>query len=120
MGIHRLYRLAERRAFTLAETVISLVLVAAAALLLLTSITVSSNFMTRAAELREEADRAVSSLYRGEAEIISQLSPQVRLEAASPRYENIEGIPAVDVGYAEVTESICLYYYGGGSLDETD
>ncbi|MBQ9948648.1 MAG: prepilin-type N-terminal cleavage/methylation domain-containing protein, partial [Oscillospiraceae bacterium] len=54
MAVYRLYRLRSNKAFTLVETVISMVLTAVASLFLLSSVTVTANMISMSAELRRE------------------------------------------------------------------
>ncbi|MBQ8170842.1 MAG: hypothetical protein IJZ95_02505 [Oscillospiraceae bacterium] len=67
MAFQRLHRLVKNSAFTLAETLCAFAVLAAAAVMLLTSVGVAANLSAAAEELRRSSDDAADCLLRKQA-----------------------------------------------------
>ncbi len=120
MAVHRLYRLKRNRAFTLAETVVSLMLTALAALFMLSAVSVAAEIISMSAKLRGDISLAEDVLYKQSAEYI-MLRPEVRVELSSTyRYEDMTEHPYLKVYRLEDADSgmVLLYYSGEYSNGE--
>ena len=115
MDIRRLHKLTQKSAFTLAETVISLVIIAAAALALMTSVIMSAELSTRTADIRSAVDSAVDQLYKGETDSILTAPPIKIITGDSYKFEDNVDIPEIEIYCAE-TPAGSLYYYAGGMI----
>lgn len=113
MVFRRLHRLVNKCAFTLAETIISMVLIAISALFLMSSVAVSAKYSAMASLLQSESDAAVSALYRGEADDFAEVFPHTR---SGTRTEELDEAPLITVYYSDISDGdIRFYYYGGGT-----
>ena len=111
LAVYRLYRLRSNKAFTLAETVISMVLTAVASLLLLSSVSVTANMISMSAELRREISAAEDALYKSSAEY-TVLRPAVKKTAYS--YEDMSEHPYLKIyRYGDTENGMELVYYCG-------
>lgn len=123
MAFRRLRRLVCPYAFTLPEVVVSLVIISISAALLLSAVSISSGFVTRAADLCAQLDSSMSSLYKGDTESLT-LKPPVRIEYSDGmEYENVDGRDGVELPWLKVYRvslgnDITMYYYGGEYSEE--
>lgn len=115
MDIRRLHRLTKKSAFTLAETVISLVIIAAAALVLMTSVIMSAELTARTADIRNAVDSAAEQLYKGESDSILTVPPVKMITGDSYKFEDNGDIPEIEIYCAE-TPAGSFYYYAGGMI----
>lgn len=115
MDIRRLHRLIQKSAFTLAETVISLVIISAAALVLMTSVIMSAELTARTSDIRNAVDSVAEQLYKGESDSILTVPPVKIITGDSYKFEDNIDIPEIEI-YCTETPAGSFYYYAGGMI----
>lgn len=107
MVFQRLHRLVKNSAFTLAETLCAFAVLAAAAVMLLTSVGVAANLSAAAAELRRNTDDAAERLYRNQAQSITTFP------VVTDRNGTVTEGMEITLYLCGVTEDMHFFYYDG-------